>query len=67
MDYWMGKAYEEIFTAGLAPEACCFRFFPGLLTGSCVCPILSLQGEEQLYSVTHESKFFFPDTILQQL
>ncbi len=30
-------------------------------------PILSLQGEEQLYSVTHESKFSFPDTILQQL
>ncbi len=32
----MGKAYEGVFTAGLTPEACCIRFFPGLLTGPCV-------------------------------
>ncbi len=32
----MGKAYEGVFTTGLAPEACCIRFFPGLLTGPCV-------------------------------
>ncbi len=51
-----GKAYEEIFTAGFAPEACCIRFFPGLLTGPCVLSYPCRWGNN--FTVWHMSPSF---------